>query len=298
MIKGRLSVVIPNYNSPYASKTIQDILDKSKGDIEVIVNVEEKWPIPLSEDARVHYIHGSKPIGMRAGINKAVAMSKGEFIMKCDDHVMFGEGFDEILKSDIEDNWVVIPRRYALNPDEWKIEERTDNKYPIDYMSLCYPQLGKSHDDGFHGIEWRQRREERKDLQYDIDNTPSMQGSSWFMTKDYFNKLNLMDATGYGQFSQEAQEITLKTWLSGGSVKVNKKTYYAHLHKGNHYGRFYKMPGGTVEGSNWSSIHWINDEEPNMKYPFRWFINEKFPDMPEWTSNWEQKLKDSGQIKQ
>lgn len=98
MKKGLLSVVIPNYNCPFASKTIQDILDKAKGDIEVIVNVEEQWPEPLSMDARVTYIHGNSPIGMRAGINRAVALAKGEFIMKVDDHVMFGEGFDEIMK--------------------------------------------------------------------------------------------------------------------------------------------------------------------------------------------------------
>ena len=293
-----LSVVIPNYNSPFTSKTIQSVLDNAGCEVEVIVNVEQNWPEPLSEDARVHYIHGSAPIGMRAGINKCVRIAKGKYIMKLDDHCLVGKDFGKILIESHQPDWVQIPRRYALDAENWKIEEREDDKYPIDYMSLCYPQLGKAHDSGFHGIPWKGKREERKDPKYDIDDTPSMQGSCWFMLRDYFYKLNLMDETGYGQFSQEAQEISLKVWLSGGSVKVNKKTFYAHLHKGNHYGRFYKMPGGTVEGSNWSSLHWINNEEPNMIHPFSWFINEKFPDMPEWTPDWEQKLKDSGQIKQ
>ena len=294
MIKGRLSVVIPNYNSPYASKTIQDILDKAKGDIEVIVNVEQIWPDPLSEDARVHYIHGSAPIGMRQGINKAAVMAKGEFLMKCDDHVMFGEGFDEILKAEMEDNWVVIPRRYALNPEEWKIEERTDNKYPIDYMYIDFPRKGKEHDDGIHGVPWK--RLDREKLE--IDDTPSMQGSCYFMTKNHFdNFLHGLSTEGYGQFAQESQEIGFKTWLGGGAMKVNKKTWYAHLHKGNHYGRFYKFPGGTISASNWSAEHWLNDREPNMKHKFEWFIDEKFPSMPGWDKNWKEQIKEMGWLK-
>lgn len=289
MIKGRLSVVIPNYNSPYASKTIQGVLDNAKGDIEVVVNVEQLWPTPLSEDSRVHYIHGSAPIGMRAGINKAVAMSTGEYVMKCDDHVMFGEGFDEILKADCEDNWVVVPRRYALDVENWKVEEREDNKYPIDYMYIDFPRKGKNHDDGMHGVPWTQRRDERADIL--IDDTPSMQGSCWFMKREYFDRLKLMSTEGYGQFSQEAQEIGFKAFLSGGALKVNKKTWYAHLHKGTRYGRMYKMPAGTAEASNWSAEHWLNDREPNMIHKFEWFIDEKFPNMPSWPTDWKEQIR-------
>ena len=281
--------MIPNYNSPFASKTIQDILDKAKGDIEVIVNVESEWPEPLSDDARVHYIHGSAPIGMRAGINKAVAMSTGEFILKCDDHVMFGEGFDEILKAAHQPNWVQVPQRYALDPENWKIEERTDNKYPIVQMYQDFPRKGKANDDGTHGVEWRERRDQTKDEE--LSESPSMQGSCWFMTREYFDKLKLMDATGYGQFAQEAQEIGFKAWLSGGKLMINKKTFYAHLHKGKHYGRFYKMPSGNVEADSWSASHWLNNEEPGMIHDFAWFIDVKFPNMPTWPENWQYELR-------
>jgi len=291
-----LSIVVPNRNSPFLTKTIEDLLSKAQGDIEVIVSVDEEWPETLLGDGRVTYIHPGDVRGMRWGINACVALARGEYIMKTDDHCLFGKGFDRVLiENHQQDNWVQIPRRYALDVEKWAIEERTDDKYPIDYMSLCYPQLGKSHDDGFHGIPWKSKREERKDIE--IDEVATGQGSCYFMTKNHFvNTLKFLQEEGYGQFSQEAQEISLKTWLGGGAVMVNKKTWYAHLFKGSKHGRFYKMPGGTIEGSNWSSLHWINDEEPNMKYPFSWFINEKFPDMPEWTPDWEQKLRDSGQI--
>lgn len=303
MIKGKLSVCIPNRNSPFTAKTIQDVLDKSKGDIEVIVNVDESWENTLVEDKRVTYIHPSSPIGLRAAINACVTLAKGEFIMKADDHTMFSEGFDEILKADAEDKTVFIPRRYALDAENWKIEERTDNKYPIDYMYIDFPRKGKDHDDGMHGVPWKREGKHnefgyllRSDVL--IDDTPSMQGSCYFMTRDYFlNVLGGLKEEGYGQFAQESQEIGFKTWLGGGALKVNKKTWYAHLHKGSRYGRFYKFPGGTVEASSWSADHWLNDREPGMVHKFEWFINEKFSGMPSWPVDWQEQIRGMGWIR-
>ena len=290
-----LTVCIPNRNSPYTTNTIKDVLAKAGCSVEVIVNVDEEWPTPLVNDERVHYIHPPSPIGLRRGVRNCVAMAKGKYILKTDDHCMFGENFGRILIDSHQDNWVQIPRRYALDADNWKREEREDDKYPIDYMYIDFPLKGKDHDDGMHGVPWKARREERKDIE--IDETPSMQGSCYFMTKDYFNNvLHRLSEDGYGQFAQESQQIGFKTWLSGGKVMVNKKTWYAHLHKGNKHGRFYKFPGGTVEASNWSASHFLNDQDPGMIHKFEWFIDEKFPGMPSWPANWKEQIKEMGWI--
>jgi glycosyltransferase involved in cell wall biosynthesis len=264
-------------------------------DTEVIVHVDENWPTPLVNDKRVSYIHPAQPRGMRQGINSGVAMARGKYVMKIDDHCMVGPEYDKILiENHAEDNWVQIPRRYALDVENWKIEERTDNKYPIDYMYIDFPRKGKEHDDGMHGVPWK--RLDRDGIE--IDDTPSMQGSCYFMKKDYFdNVLRGLSEDGYGQFAQESQEIGFKTWLCGGALKVNKKTWYAHLHKGRRYGRMYKMPGGTVEASNWSASHWLNNEEPNMVRKFEWFIDEKFRGMPSWPTDWKDQVKQMGWIK-
>lgn len=291
-----LSVVIPNRNSPFTTKTIEDALRNAGCEVEVIVNVDEKWPEPLVEDGRVHYIHPSAPVGLRQGINNCVKMAKGKYILKCDDHVAFGPNFGRILiDSHKEDNWVQIPRRYALDAENWKIEERTDGKYPIDYMYLDFPMKGKDHDDGMHGVPWKPTQ---WSYAPDIDDTPSMQGSCYFMTRSHFiNRLGFLQEKGYGQFSQEAQEIGFKTWLGGGAVKVNKKTWYAHLHKGNRYGRFYAFPGGTAEASNWSAEHWLNNREPNMVHKFEWLIDEKFQGMPSWPADWKEQIRSMGWTK-
>jgi glycosyltransferase involved in cell wall biosynthesis len=287
-----LSVIIPNRNCQFTTQTINDVLKNAGCDLEVIVHVDEKWPVPLSTDSRVHYIHPPAPIGLRKSINRSVAMAKGKYIMKTDDHCAFGENFGRILIENHQKDWVQIPRRYALDAENWKIEERTDGKYPIDYMSLDFPLKGKEHDDGMHGIPWKRDRIE------EIDDTPSLQGSCYFMEKTHFTDfLGGMSEEGYGQFAQEAQEIGFKTWLGGGAVKVNKKTWYAHLHKGNRYGRMYQFPSGTPEASNWSAEYWLNNRWPKQVLNFSWFINEKFPDMPKWGKDWELRIKEMGWTK-
>lgn len=278
-----LSVIIPNRNSQFLTKTIRDILEKAVTNIEVVINVDENWPDEVVDDPRVHYIHPPTPRGMRWGINTTIKLSQGKYIMKVDDHCMFGEGFDKILIDAHQENWVQIPRRYALDAEKWQREERTDNKYPIDQMYLDFPLKGKEHDWGIHGVPWKRDRKE------EIDDTPSLQGSCYFMARDYFqNFLGELSEVGYGQFSQEAQEIGFKTWLGGGRMVVNKKTWYAHLHKGNRYGRMYKMPGGTVEASNWSAYYWMENKWKNRVHDMSWLINEKFPNMPSWPDNWQE----------
>lgn len=291
-----VSVLIPNRNSPFLTKTIKDLLEKALEDIEVIINVDENWPAELVDDPRVTYIHPTEPIGLREGINSCAKLAKYKFIMKTDDHCMFAEGFDKILKENhLRDNWVQVPRRYALDAENWQIEVRNDHKYPVDYMYQDFPVKGKANDDGTHGVEWRERRDQRVDPQFDIDDTPSFQGSCWFMTKNYFdNFLHGLSMIGYGQFAQEAQEIGLKTWLGGGALRVNKKAWYAHLHKGKNYGRFYKMPSGNPEADSWSAEHWLNDREPGMKQKFAWLIDNKFPGMPGWPKDWQQQIKEMG----
>jgi glycosyltransferase involved in cell wall biosynthesis len=280
-----LSVIIPNRNSPYTTQTIEDVLKNAGCEVEVIVNVDENWPDTLVEDSRVIYTHPPKPVGLRQAINTGVKLARGKYILKCDDHVAFGENFGRILIDSHQDNWVQIPRRYALDVENWKIEERTDNKYPIDQMYLDFPLVGKKHDWGTHGVPWQQRRDETKE--HDLVETMSMQGSCYFMTKDWFNNhLNGLHEEMYGQFAQESQEIGFKTWLGGGKVVKNRKTWYAHLHKGKRYGRMYRMPGGTVEASNASAYYWMENKWKDRKHDMKWLIDRFWP-IPSWPDNWE-----------
>ena len=113
------------------------MLSKSSN-IEVIVVLDGYWQDPkdIIDDKRVILIHFSQARGMRNAINSAVSISNGEYILKTDAHCLFDKDFDTKLKENCEYDWVVVSRRYALDPKKWEIEKRSDNKYPIDYMYL------------------------------------------------------------------------------------------------------------------------------------------------------------------
>lgn len=272
-----VSIVIPSRNEEYIGKTVQDILNKALGDIEVLVTLDGYWPDPkLPSDPRITIIHRGKPKGMRAGINSGVAMSKGKYILKTDAHCMFMRGFDIELKSYIDSNWVVVPRRKRLNAEHWAI---TNTKRPdIDYEYLSYPNKDGNWDSGLHGTIWNERAVARKNFL--IDDNMSAQGSCWFMPKDYFYELELEDEENYGTFANEFQEIGLKTWLSGGRVVTNKKVWYAHFHKTK--GRGYSLERSQIEKAKKYTNRWLtNTAWHKQKFPFTWLI-ERFWPVPGW----------------
>ncbi len=294
-----LSIIIPSRNADYLQKTVDDLLKKAEGEIEIIIVLDGYWPKEYNwSDNRikiVHHgtIHNSR--GMREGINSGVAIAKGEYLMKTDEHCMFDQGYDVKLIADCEDNWVVIPRRYRLDAENWTIIE--DGRPPIDYMHVDYPfQRPFDKTCGLHGGEWKQRYYERKEIL--IDDTPSMQGSCWFMSKKHWdNVIKRMEDENYGTFTQESQEICHKTWLSGGRVVVNKKTWYAHYHKG-HKGKGYGFSNaqykehmaGTEKGRLFCIDFWLNDRWDKRIHDWEWFVNEKFPDMPGWGKDWKERI--------
>jgi glycosyltransferase involved in cell wall biosynthesis len=276
-----VSIIIPSRNEMFLQHTITDLL-KNGSDIEIIAVLDGYWTNPpLIEDKRLIQLHRGTAMGMRAAINSAAAIAKGKFLMKCDAHCMFAEGYDEVLKANCDDNWVVIPRRYSLDAENWCIEK--NGKLPRDYHYLCYPDPNKGEDRGMHGVEWWARCRERSDPQYDIDDEMSSQGSCWFMTKYHFdNFLHGLSEEGYGSFAQEFQEIGNKTWLGGGAVKINKKVWYAHLHKGKRYGRMYPQSRTElITHINWSADYWMGNKWEGRIHDFSWLI-DKFAPVPTW----------------
>lgn len=286
-----LSVVIPSRNERFLKKTILDLLEKATQEIEIIAVLDGYWPEynDIVHDDRVHYIHFSEPVGMRGGINAGVALAQGKYILKSDGHCMFDKGFDEILKADHQPDWVQIPRRKRLDPETWTL--RDVNKPDMDYMFLTYPSEDTEWGGReFSGREWREKNSDESLKSILIDDAMSFQGSAWFMTKEYFEWLELMDEQSYGGFWKEAQEIGFKCWLSGGRVVRNKKTWYAHLHKGKKYGRGYRLDKSGNDEHRQNIEKWLNQKAwHKQKYPMSYLIR-KFPDCPMWT---EERIKEA-----
>jgi len=284
-VMSKVSVIIPARNELFLPQTVADLLAKGS-DIEVIAVLDGYWPeVMPTEDPRLKYIHHSKPKGMRASINAAASLATGKYLMKVDAHCMFGEAYDEILAADCADNWIVIPRRYSLDAEHWM----PTDKECIDYTYYFYPYLHPD-DLGLHARPWwGTYAKERRHIE--IDENISFQGSCWFMHRThYWDRLGGMSEVGYETFMAEPQEIGFKTQLGlwEGAVMRNKRTWYAHLHKGKRYGRMYSMSKSErVRGNAYSWDFWWNNRWTERVRDIEWLI-DRFMPMPNWPEDWKE----------
>lgn len=217
-----LSVIIPSYKDPLLNKTIESLLGNAEGNIEIIAVLDGYWQEVVG-DPRVRVLHLGKNRGMRGAINAGILVSRGEFIMRTDEHCMFGKGYDVILTKDCEPNWIVTPRRYFLDPVKWEVMDIP----PVDYAKLKIQNVGEGIRK-FAGVEWN--RPERVDIM--IDETMAMQGSCWVMRRSWWDKvIGELQTEGYGPLYQDSHEMVFKTWKAGGKLMVNKNTWHAHKHR-------------------------------------------------------------------
>jgi len=278
-----VSIIIPARTEKYLNNTINDVLNKAEGEIEVLVVLDGYGDTPYQkiEDKRVKYISFPLPDNFerrkRQGVNTAVSISHGKYVMWLDAHCVMAPGFDTALAKDCADDWVVVPRRYRLNPDKWDREEWPDRP-PIDYEYWMWCKITK--DKRFSGYRWNQKALDKKDVL--IDDIFTCQGSLLFMTRKWFDYCKLMKVEGYTGWGQEGEECCLTTLLNGGRAVVNKKTWYSHMHKGQMHGRMYKWTD-VGPSYRYSYNYWIYEQREFFEK-----IIDKFGPLPNWKPNWKE----------
>lgn len=286
----KVSIIIPARGESYKNltRTVESIYENAVGDFEVIIGFDgPPYVNGIPNYNNIKFIEFPSIVGIKTNINTMCAMATGKYIYKSDAHCSFGKGFDEILKQDMQDDWIVMPR-FKIIKDDWSIQTRDGKEEFYDYFYLCCPFTDSK---GFRfkaGGHWSERTKEKLDTL--IDETPQVHGSGWFMTKDRFFELGgFPNIDPYGH-AQEPIWLALKNWLMGGKVMVNKNTWYAHLHQqGNKRGyhmdkaqenRSYDIAAKFFMGDKWFE---------GKKYNLEWFI-EKFWPMPTWPDNWKELL--------
>src|ERR1044072_2746060 len=288
-MNNRVSVIIPSRSEKFLRPTVNEVLTKCAGDVEAVVILDGgAWPDPpLPEDERLVVIRRTESRGMRPAINDGVAASSGDFIFKLDAHCLLAEGYDVALQEGCDEKTIIIPRRKRLDATNWCIQDC--GKPDVDYEFVSFPDNPADFGGpGLNGRIWTNRVLERMDIPF--DENLSFQGSGWFMRKSYFNFLELMDTENYGPFWNEAQEAGFKSWLSGGRVMTNKKTWYAHLHKGKEHGRGYHLNSEWLTRGATFTKRWIqNAAWDKQTLPFHWLI-EKFWPIPNWPADWKEQL--------
>ena len=285
----KVSIIIPSRNEKYLQRTIEDIYAKATGEFEIIVGMNGSTDFGLKldkkyMDGRITITREDQAIGLKPMINKLVTLATGKYIYKSDAHCMFGKGFDEILQKDMEHDWVVTPRFYVLDAEKWQWQD--DRFYDYFYLSCPFTDpKGLRFKAGGH---WPERTASRNFPNYpDIDETPSMHGSGWFVSKDYFlNTLGGFPTEDPLGHAQEPIWLGLKAWLMGGKLMVNKKTWYAHLHQDSKDRGYPEDKKHTEKTYNWTAEYWLTNTG-KLKYSFEQFV-DKFMPMPTWPENWKE----------
>lgn len=279
-----LSILIPARNEEYLKNTIFNLLENIEGDTEILVALDGYLPEPRIEtnDPRVIFYHNKEAIGQRQSINMLARYATGKYIMKLDAHCAVDKGFDVKLMKDCKYDWTVIPRMYNLDVETWKpkLNKRTDYMY-ITSPSLkpkdgerenSYKPFRASYYDKFQ----KEMNREREPM---IDDTMACMGPCFFMHRERFWELGGCDE-GHGSWGQQGIEVSLKAWLSGGSLKVNKNTWFAHYFRG-HIGFPYENKGSDQEKARqYSKDFWLNNRWEKQTRKLSWLINKFNP--PGW----------------
>lgn len=294
-----LSILIPARNEYFLSRTIQDALEHMEGDTEIIAVLDGEWADPpIADHERVTLVYHSESVGQRAAINEAARMSNAKFIMKTDAHCAFDQGFDVKLMADCEPDWTVIPRMYNLHAFDWQCRECGQRSYQGPKPKACE----ECNNDGFtQKIVWKPRMSRRTDFarfdtdlrfQYwrdyekrpesngDIADVMCFVGACFFMHRERYWELDGSDEA-HGSWGQQGVEISCKSWLSGGRMVVNKKTWFAHMFR-TQAGFTFPYPNPGIEQARKHSKElWLENNWDRAVHKLNWLI-DKFAPVPDW----------------
>lgn len=307
-----LSIVIPSRNEMFLSRTIQDILEHSEANTEIITILDGQWADPpITQHDKVTVVYHPKSIGQRAACNEGAKLATAKYIMKVDAHCSFAQGFDKVLLADMQDNWTVVPTMRNLWAFDWKCRKCGKRTYQGPTPIKCSncgcedkenfvrkmiwkakenPQSNSYRFDSEPHFQYFKEYEHRPEYKEQLEKTGltetmSLQGSCFMLTKEKWFELNICDES-FGSWGSQGIEVACKTWLSGGKVMVNHKTYYGHMFRtqGGDFGFPYPISGKQVEAAKKTARDlFLNNKWDKQIYPLAWLIKKFWP-VPGWDS--------------
>jgi ribosomal protein L37E len=304
----------------FLARTIEDILANIEADTEIIATLDGDWAKPpIPQHDRVNVIYVPEAIGQRAATNIACNLAKGKYVMKVDAHCSFDKGFDRIMLEgfkEVGDNITMVPIMRNLWAFDWKCYHCGKRTYQGPTPTKCV-QCGKTDKIrrkmlwiGKHNPQsWSYCFDSEPHFQYfeeykhrpgirdaaketGFSETMSLQGSCFMATKEKYQELNLCDER-LGSWGNQGIEVACRTWLSGGRVLVNHRTWYAHMFRtqGGDFSFPYPQSGKGVQKTKqrtWNTF--LNGWEKQI-YPISWLV-EKFWPVKGWSQEALNKLKE------
>lgn len=316
-----LSILIPSRKEIFLPYTIKDALANSEAETEIIVCLDGEWADPpVPQHDRVNLIYVPESIGQRAATNLACKLAKGKYVMKIDAHCSFDKGFDRKMIEgfqEVGDDVTMVPIMRNLWAFDWKCYHCGWKKYQGPTPEKC-EQCGKTDKIrrkmiwvGKHNPQsWSYCFDAEPHFQYFEDykhrpgvkdgrdktgftETMSLQGSCFMATREKYWELGLC-GEDLGSWGNQGLEVACRTWLSGGRVLVNHRTWYAHMFRtqGGDFGFPYSHSGRAVDKTKKKTWNlFANGKWEKQIYPISWLV-EKFWPVKGWTDADLEKLKE------
>lgn len=311
MQENQLSILVPSRNEMFLKRTIEDILEHSEADTEIIAVLDGQWAEPpVVQHEKVNIIKTGTVIGQREGTTIGAKLARGKYLMKVDAHCSFDQGFDRKMIDFMEKHGdiVAVPIMRNLWAFDWKCyhcgwkqyQGRTPEKcgacgksdkirrkmvwigkHNPQSWSYCFDS--EPHFQYFEDYKHRPGIKEGRDKERYTE-TMSLQGSCWMMRREKYMDY-IPTRENFGSWGNEGLEIACLGWLTGGRVLVNHDTWYAHMFRtqGGDFGFPYHQGGREVDKTKktvWEYI--VKQKLPNQKYPVSWLIKKFWP-VPGWT---------------
>jgi len=306
-----LSFIIPARNEEFLKNTVEDILKNKRGATEVIVGLDGAWSDPPLEDhPDVNIIYYPKSIGQRAMMNRCVRLSRARYVCKVDAHCSFDEGWDvkmiDAFNELGEDDITMVSVMRNLWAFDWKCYKCGKRVYQDkdSICPVCGTQMKKK-------MLWRAKRspnstsyrfnnqlefkyfgEYKEKQKGDLVESMSLQGSCFMATRENYWEKELCDES-WGSWGGQGAEVAIKTWLSGGRVICNKRTWYAHMFRTKPNFSFpYANPAREqLKAKNKLRDTFLNNKWEKQVRPLSWLIEKFSP--PDWSDEDIRKLKES-----
>lgn len=304
-----LSILIPARNEEFLRRTVEDILAHIEAETEIIV-VLDGYQTELPADPRVRVIYNPESVGQRAGTNQACRLSEAKYVMKVDAHCAFDQGFDRKMIEAFKesgDNVTMVPTMRNLHAFDWVcpaghrryqspsgpcMECGQPTVKDVVWIPKKRPESSSYCFDSEPHFQYFNEYTKRPGYGGDLTETMSLQGSCFMLTRDKYWELDICDET-FGSWGSQGIEVACKTWLSGGRVLINHRTWYGHMFRtqGGDFSFPYPISGTqTNKAKAMSRQIWFDNLWPKQIYPLSWLL-ERFWPVPGWSEEDFAKIK-------
>lgn len=304
----KLSFLVPGRNEMWLGRTVQDMLDNTSDQTEILVGIdgeENTEDMPIPQHPRVTVLRTHTPIGQRAMTKRLGRISQAKYICKADAHTSYDKDWDIKMFEAFEktgDDVTMVSVMRNMHAFDWVCPQGhrryqspsgacticgEPTKREVMWIAKTSPQsTAYRFDHTLHFQyfnEYKRSNRYRRQLKTGLTETMSLQGSLFMMTRDRYFDLDIDDER-FGSWGQQGSTVACKTWLSGGRCIVNHNTWNSHLFRtqGGDFGFPYKQDNKQVENARKLSRQlFLDNTWEKQKLPLSWLV-DRFAPVPGW----------------